>query len=79
VPDLLGPELEEVGLAPVLGGLGVVSRGIILLKDIMTSSSHSIHPPPSGPSILIGIDLSPLVKKWGDITLPSLLPPPALS
>jgi hypothetical protein len=43
-PDLLEPELWQVGSTPILGQLRVVGRGAILLEDVVTSSGHPIHP-----------------------------------
>lgn len=43
-PDLLPPERRDVLLQPVLGLLGVVSRGTVLLKDVVTSPGNRVHP-----------------------------------
>jgi hypothetical protein len=80
-PDLLRPELGEVRRAPILCDLGVVSRGAILLKDVMAPISSSVHPGLDHLlqelKILVGIDLQSLGEEvGGGITSPSLLTTP---
>ena len=39
-PQLLPPEVGQVGTQPVLGHLGVVGRGPVLLEDVRAPGSH---------------------------------------
>jgi hypothetical protein len=43
-PNLFQPELQEVGLASILSLFGLVCRGTILLKDVVTPRGHSVYP-----------------------------------
>jgi hypothetical protein len=61
-PDLLQPELQEVFLAPILGGLTIVGRRPILLEHVVAPvATLSIQGfTTTGLSDILSVDLQPL-------------------